>query len=511
MNAFAKPQLLRLTASEDSASRRITPSGPGTVLKPKVLRIYNTKTRTIEEFKPLREKRVRMFVCGPTVYDHSHIGHARTYLAYDIIARYLRARGFSVFYLMNITDIDDKIINRANASGEDPLTLADRFTKAFFEDMEALGITSVNLYAKASEHIPEIVAQIKTLIEKGFAYHVDGDVYYDVSKFPSYGELSNQNIEQLTMHRIDPDPRKKSVVDFALWKSQKPGEPAWDSPWGPGRPGWHIEDTAITTCYFGPTYDLHGGGLDLIFPHHEAEIAQAEAATGVKPLVRYWIHGGLLMVSGARMGKSMGNLIAIKDALSKHDHEALRIYYAMSHYRSQLEYDDRNIAQAEEVLDKLRSVYSQFRSLLGSLKPEPKGEIDIALSQVTAKAKEDFIDAMDEDFNTPKALASMISFARNVEPFAGQILSYASLAHIIETFNFFGSVFGIFQRTATIQDTAFETLLEVMLRIREDTRKRGDYTTADRIRDSLSKAGIGLEDTPTGARWYFRSMRHSKD
>jgi cysteinyl-tRNA synthetase len=452
-----------------------------------------------------------MFVCGPTVYDHSHIGHARTYLAYDIIARYLRARGFSVFYLMNITDIDDKIINRANASGEDPLTLADRFTKEFFEDMEALGITSVNLYAKASEHIPEIVAQIKTLIEKGFAYQVDGDVYYDVSKFPSYGELSNQNIEQLTMHRVDPDPRKKSVVDFALWKSQKPGEPAWDSPWGPGRPGWHIEDTAITTCYFGPTYDFHGGGLDLIFPHHEAEIAQAEAATGVKPLVRYWIHGGLLMVSGARMGKSMGNLIAIKDALSKHDHEALRIYYAMSHYRSQLEYDDRNIAQAEEVLDKLRSVYSQFQSLLASMKREPKGEIDSALSRVTAKAKEDFIGAMDEDFNTPKALASMISFARNVEPFAGQSLSYASLSHIIETFNFFGSVFGIFQRSAAIQDTAFETLLEVMLRIREDARKRGDYTTADRIRDSLSKACIGLEDTPTGARWYFRSMRHSKD
>ena len=259
------------------------------------LRIYNTRTRSVEEFKPARGNRVYMFVCGPTVYDHSHIGHARTYLAYDIIARYLRARGFSLFYLMNITDIDDKIIARANESGEDPLRLADRFTKEFMRDMEALGITSVNLYAKASEHVPEIIAQIATLIQKGFAYQVEGDVYYDVAKFPRYGELSGQKIEQLVMHRIDPDARKRNVVDFALWKSQKPGEPAWESPWGKGRPGWHIEDTAITTTYFGPTYDLHGGGLDLVFPHHEAEIAQAEAATGVEPLVRFWVHGGLLM------------------------------------------------------------------------------------------------------------------------------------------------------------------------------------------------------------------------
>ena len=239
-----------------------------------------------------------MFVCGPTVYDFSHVGHARTYLAYDIIARYLRARGYSVFYIVNITDIDDKIINRANASGEDPLLLADKFTKDFFRDMEALGITSVNLYAKASEHVPEIIDQITTLIGNGHAYQVDGDVYFDVSKFPEYGKLSRQNIEKISVHEIAPHSRKRNVVDFALWKSQKPGEPAWDSPWGKGRPGWHIEDTAITTTYFGPQYDIHGGGLDLVFPHHEAEIAQAEAATGVKPLVRYWLHGGLLNIAG---------------------------------------------------------------------------------------------------------------------------------------------------------------------------------------------------------------------
>ncbi|MGA2785847.1 MAG: class I tRNA ligase family protein, partial [Candidatus Bathyarchaeia archaeon] len=237
------------------------------------LKVYNTKSRNLEEFIPIQGNRVRMFVCGPTVYDHSHIGHARTYLAYDIIARYLRAKDYSVFYLMNITDVDDKIINKASSISQDPLTLASEFTEEFLQDIKALGIESVNLYAKASEHIPEIIDQISTLISRGSAYRVDGDVYFDVSSFPDYGQLSRQDINQLVMHRIDPDPRKRNIIDFALWKSQKPQEPAWDSPWGKGRPGWHIEDTAITATYFGPSYDLHGGGLDLIFPHHEAEIA----------------------------------------------------------------------------------------------------------------------------------------------------------------------------------------------------------------------------------------------
>ncbi len=338
-----------------------------------VLRIYNTRTRTIEEFKPERGNRVYMFVCGPTVYDHSHIGHARTYLAYDIIARYLRAKGYSLFYLMNITDVEDKIINRANEAGQDPIKMADSFTKEFMRDMEALGITSVNLYAKASEHIPEIIAQISTLIEKGFAYEVEGNVYYDVAKFPDYGQLSRQKLDELGTHRIDPDARKRSVVDFALWKAQKPGEPFWESPWGKGRPGWHIEDTAITTNYFGPTYDIHGGGLDLIFPHHEAEIAQAEAATGVKPLVRFWVHGGLLMIRGERMGHSLGNFITIAELLQKHDPEALRLYYGMRHYRTPLNFDEENIAQAEDVLDKLRSIYNEFSALLDSKSLQPEG------------------------------------------------------------------------------------------------------------------------------------------
>jgi len=471
------------------------------------LRVYNTLSRSVEAFRPLKDNRVRIFVCGPTVYDQSHVGHARTYLAYDIIVRYLRAKGHSVFYIVNITDIDDKIINRANASGEDPLLLADRFTKEFFRDMEGLGITSVNLYAKASEHMPEIIDQIAALVRKGFAYQVDGDVYFDVSKFPRYGKLSGQNIEQLSVHRIDPDSRKRNVVDFALWKSQKPGEPAWDSPWGKGRPGWHIEDTAITTTYFGPQYDLHGGGLDLVFPHHEAEIAQAESATGVKPLVRYWLHGGLLMAAGERMGKSMGNFVTIQELLKRHDSEALRLYYAMRHYRTQLEFDEGGIVQAEEVLDKLRSVCNQFRSLLEGSAVSSVGEADSRVKEVTAKAMRSFEESMDDDFNTPRALAAVIAYAKDIGAYADANLNRISLELIVATFDYFGGVFGILRPTSSSQAKIFEQLLELVIHLREDARKRGDWKASDEIRDQLRTMGIGLEDTSQGARWYMASSR----
>ncbi len=448
-----------------------------------------------------------MFVCGPTVYDQSHVGHARTYLAYDIIARYLRARGYSVFYLMNITDVEDKIISRANATGEDPLLVADRYAKEFFRDMEALGINSVNLYAKASEHIPEIVQQISTLIEKGHAYQVDGDVYFDVSTFPDYGKLSGQDIEQLKVHRIDPDSRKRNVVDFALWKAQKPGEPAWDSPWGRGRPGWHIEDTAITATYFGPQYDLHGGGLDLVFPHHEAEIAQAEAATGIKPFVRYWLHGGLLMVGGERMGKSMGNFVTILELLRGHDAEALRLYYAMRHYRSQLEFDDAGIGQAEEVLDKLRSVYSQFSMLLKSPSVQAEKDLEKEIEESSTKAITSFTEAMDDDFNTPRALAAIITYAKEIEPFAARKPSKELTQLVLRTFDYFGGVFGILRSTSTRQGKAFDELINLVLQMREDARKRGDWAAADEIRDQLKKIGIGVEDTSTGTRWYLASSK----
>lgn len=453
-----------------------------------------------------------MFVCGPTVYDQSHIGHARTYLAYDIIVRYLRAKGYSVFYLMNITDIDDKIISKANSLGQDPLLLADKLTKDFLQDMKSLGIESVNLYAKASEHISEIVDQISDLVDKGFAYQVEGDVFYDVSRFADYGKLSRQNTDQLVMHRIDPDPKKKNIIDFALWKSQKPGEPAWDSPWGKGRPGWHIEDTAITTTYFGPSYDLHGGGLDLIFPHHEAEIAQAESATGKKPLVKYWIHSGLLTVSGTRMGKSMGNFVTIKDALLTHEPETLRLYYAMSHYRSQLEYSESGIAQAEQVLEKIRSVYNQFKTLFDNSEiAETRPETEAEIRKTISGARQNFDEAMDDDFNTPRALASIIAYAKQISLYAGGELNNRTIAEIVDTFDYFGSVFGILRSGSTILDRSVEKLLNLLLEIREEARKNGDWETSDRIRSSLSDVGVIVEDTASGARWHLKPMPKSQD
>ncbi|MBA3044578.1 cysteine--tRNA ligase, partial [archaeon] len=289
------------------------------------LKIYNTLTRQKEEFVPIHGNRVNMFVCGPTVYDYSHLGHARTYIVFDVIARYLRYHGYSVFYLMNITDIDDKMIKRANENRIPVKELADRFTKAFNEDMKRLNVTSVNLYAKATEYLNEIINQINILIEKGFAYEVDGDVYFAVRKFRDFGKLSKQSLDELKAGaRIEVDEKKRNPEDFVLWKKQKPDEPFWASPWGNGRPGWHVEDTAITTTYFGDKYDLHGGGLDLIFPHHESEIAIAESVTGEKPFVKYWVHSGFLTLDKEKMSKSLGNFFTIREVLEKYEPEVIR-------------------------------------------------------------------------------------------------------------------------------------------------------------------------------------------
>ncbi|HMK82612.1 MAG TPA: cysteine--tRNA ligase, partial [Candidatus Bathyarchaeia archaeon] len=386
--------------------------------------------------------------------------------------------------------------------------LASEFTLDFLQYMKTLGITSVSLYAKASEHMPEIITQIATLIERGYAYQVEGDVYFDVSKFSSYGELSHQNVDQLVMHRIDPDPRKRNVIDFALWKNQKPGEPAWDSPWGKGRPGWHIEDTAITSTYLGPSYDIHGGGLDLIFPHHEAEIAQAEAATGTKPLVKYWLHSGLLMVGGTRMGKSMGNYITIKEALHNHDAETLRLYFAMSHYRSLLDYQESNIVQAEEVLGKMRSVYNQFRSIRTS---ETTDSEDTEVQKLADKAKSEFDEAMNDDFNTPRALAVVIAFVKNVEPYGNRKIGQGSIAKVLSTLDYFGEVFGILRMEMTGKSETFDRVLDILLAVREDARKRNDWSTSDKIRNCLAEIGVTIEDTYTGALWYVSASKSGKE
>jgi len=466
------------------------------------LKIYNTMTGEEEDFKPIHGNRVNMFVCGPTVYDVTHIGHARTYIAYDIIARYLRYKGYTLFYLMNITDVDDKIINRAKERNLNPVDLAQQYSAKFYKDMASLRINSVNLFAKASEYVAEIIAQVNTLLEKGYAYVVNGDVYYDISKFPEYGRLSRQKPDELKKHRIEPDPRKRNANDFSLWKSQKLGELAWDSPWGKGRPGWHIEDTAITYTHFGPSYDIHGGAVELVFPHHEAEIAQAEAATGVKPLVKYWIHTGILNVKGRKMSKSLGNFITIEDALEKYEPDVLRLFFASSHYRSPIDFSEENLRSSKELLDRVQATYDKLQELL----ERSQGVTTLQGSQlieVVSQQKEKFIEAMDDDFNTPAAIAVLVNLTKEVEKSIPSGLDEKTLQRTFDTLKEMCSIIGLFERREVkkpSRDISTE-LVNLIVEIRDEARGKNDWETSDRIRDRLKKIGVILEDTAEGTKW----------
>jgi cysteinyl-tRNA synthetase len=454
------------------------------------LRVYNTLTRRLDSFEPIRPGRVNMFVCGPTVYDESHIGHAKTYVAYDIMARYFRRKGYSVFFIVNITDIDDRIINRAKETGEDALKISSRFAQMFYKDMKDLRVESVNLYAKASDYITEIIAQVQGLIDKGIGYQIASGVYYDISKFSEYGKLSRQNLDQLKVHRVDPDPEKRNVADFVIWKGQKPGEIFWDSPWGKGRPGWHIEDTAITLTYFGPTYDLHGGGSDLIFPHHEAEIAQAEGLTGKKPLAKYWLHTGLLTIRGQDMHKSLGNFITIQDALRKFGVGALRVLYASTHYRSPLDFTEEALAQAGNLDRRFRRVHDQLERM-ASYDPDSK-PVDERVTKQVEDATHEFYSAMDDDFNTPGALASYVKIIglgeeqlKSPNPQAAKLL--------LEAIRDLGSILG-FIETESVSRASFSQLVELLISLRADLRAKKDYGLSDKIREQMANLGVTVED-----------------
>ncbi|MEM2922333.1 MAG: cysteine--tRNA ligase [Candidatus Bathyarchaeia archaeon] len=462
------------------------------------MRVYDTRSRELREFKPLKGNRVTMFVCGPTVYDLSHIGHARTYVAYDIIAKFLRYRGYSLFYLMNITDIDDKIISRASELGVSPFELSKKMTEEFFADLQSLRIDSINLFAKASEHIPEIISQIRTLLEKGYAYTVNGDVYYDITKFPEYGKLSRQKPEELVKHRIDPNPNKVNMGDFALWKKNKPGEPAWESPWGLGRPGWHIEDTAITVNYLGCSYDIHGGAIELIFPHHEAEIAQAEAATGVKPLVNFWVHTGVLTIKGQKMSKSLKNFITIKDALKKYSAEVLRYFFASSHYRSPLDYDEEKMRQAYENVQSLNRTYREMCERVKNL--EDSSSSDEKFLQQVEEIMAGLNSVMEDDFNTPQALSYLMRLSKQANIYLSQTPSKKGLKQAIQAFETFDSIFGFIQPSREGGEIIGK-VIEILLDVREELRSRRMYDLSDMIRKRLLEAGVIVEDSPPKAKW----------
>ncbi len=471
-----------------------------------MLRVYNTLTRKKEEFIPLNGKRVGMYVCGPTVYDYSHVGHARSYVAFDVIRRYLEYKGYTVIYIQNITDVDDKIIKRANELGEDPLSLSKRFTEAYFEDMEKLNVQRANIHPKVSDHIPEIIEFIDRLIKEGYAYEVDGNVYFSVSKAKDYGKLSHQPMENiLAGARVEVDKNKRDPRDFALWKKVKPGEIFWESPWGKGRPGWHIECSAMAIKYLGPSIDIHGGGMDLIFPHHECEIAQSEAYTG-KPFVKYWIHNGFVTINKEKMSKSLGNFFTIREVLEKYDGETLRFFLLSTHYRSQIDYSDKHLQEAKQALQRIRGAINKLKTLIKQSREESKepSEEERELIEQVRKSKQKFMDAMDDDFNTREAMPAIFELTRMVNSLdASSRISRSTLEEALQTYNEFGQILGLFQeeeRRETDEETVGK-LVDILIELRNRFRKEKDWETADYIRERMREAGILLEDSREGTTW----------
>lgn len=450
-------------------------------------------TRKKEEFTPINENRIKMFVCGPTVYDKSHIGHGRTYIAFDVIARYLKYKGYNLFYLQNITDIDDKIIKRANELGIEPLELAKKYEKLYFRDMNLLGVTSVNFYARAMEHLNEIITQIQTLINKGFAYETSTGVYFDESRFEDFGKLSNRNIGELNVSRVNPDTTKRNPGDFALWKKRNE-KPAWDSPWGYGRPGWHIEDTAISETYFGGQFDIHGGGLDLIFPHHEAEIAQMESATGKKPMVKYWMHTGFLNVNGEKMSKSLGNFITIEELLKEYDPQVFRFFVLSTHYRSPIDFSDGALQQSRNSSKRIHKLTETINELIGmDIAEENKN--DEKYFKLMEDAKNEFLDAMDNDFNTPLALSALFNLIRKINiGINKENISRSVFIEIKDLFNELGNILGLNFSAKSDEGHLQDELVSILVDVREELRKEKNYELSDEIRNRLRDIGINLED-----------------
>jgi len=451
------------------------------------LKIFNTLTRQKEEFKPLVPGKVGMYVCGMTVYDFCHLGHARVMVAFDVIARYLRHRGFDVNYIRNITDIDDKIIKRANENGEAFDALTERFIAEMHKDSEMLGIEKPDAEPKATAHIADIIKLVETLIEKGFAYAADnGDVYYRVRKFEGYGQLSGKVLDELEAGaRVEVGDVKEDPLDFVLWKSAKPEEPHWDSPWGIGRPGWHIECSAMSTCCLGDTFDIHGGGPDLKFPHHENEIAQSEAATG-KKYVNTWMHAGAVRVDGEKMSKSLGNFFTIREILDKYPAEVVRFLLLSSQYRSAINYSEDSLKEAQTKLERF------YNALLNV----PVGEVKDIDNDYSAR----FHAAMDDDFNTPVAIAVLFDLVRDLNKASGD--EQATLAGQLR---YLGGVLGCLQSDpqSFLQSGAGDEAewIEEMIQKRLEAKKAKDFATADAVRDELVAKGIVLKDGPEGTTW----------
>jgi len=464
------------------------------------MKVYNTLTRSVEEFTTLEPGKVRMYVCGPTVYAKAHIGHAMSALVFDIIRRYLEFKGYAVTHVMNFTDVDDKIILRAREMGMDPFDLGEIYIGEFVEHLKAFNILPATVNPRATQEMDQIINMIAGLIEKGFAYVVDGDVYFRVTKDREYGKLSGRRMDDMQSgYRIDVDARKEHPMDFALWKAAKPGEPAWDSPWGKGRPGWHIECSAMNLNHLGEQIDIHGGGNDLIFPHHENEIAQSESFTG-KQFARYWIHNGMLQLSGEKMSKSIGNLISIEDFLANHPADALRMLVLNSGYRNPLSYSDEILAQAERAIHRLRS----------GLKPALPGAAGVsqdkveALTNQIALSEQEFIQSMDDDFNSAGALASLFELVRVINQTRSDGATDEQLTAAQQKLLQLTSVLGLTLQTTAESEHAADGFIDLLIEIRKDLRAHKLWDLSDKVRDRLSDLGVVLEDSREGTSWHWK-------
>jgi len=467
--------------------------------------VYNTLTQKKEEFKPRSSGKVKMYVCGTTPYDHCHLGHARCYVVFDVIRKYLEYKGYDVIYVQNFTDVDDKIIKRAQQLGSKVEDIAEKYIGEYFEVMGKLNIKEANSYPRTTEHIQDMIKLIEKLISRGYAYVIDGDVYFEIAKFAGYGKLSHRSQEEMRAGaRIEVDERKKNPLDFALWKSGKPGEPCWESPWGKGRPGWHIECSAMSMEYLGASFDIHGGGQDLIFPHHENEITQSEAATG-KPFVGYWLHNGFVTLNQEKMSKSLGNFFTLQEIYEKYSPDVVRFFLISQYYRSPIDFSDDKLEEARKSLEKFHNTLENIRFLLKGLKAGKEASPPKRENPDVLEIREKFTEAMDDDFNTARGLGYLFDLVGKVNKKLSE--RHPDLSFLLASERLLrstGSLLGFLKEEGLEKVGVDGFQIEKLIEERDAARERKDWKKADKIRSDLEKIGIILEDTPVGTRWKYK-------
>jgi cysteinyl-tRNA synthetase len=466
------------------------------------MKIYNTLTRQKQEFVPIDKNEVKMYSCGPTVYDYFHIGNARPFIVFDTMRRYLEYQGYNVKFVQNFTDVDDKMIKRANEEGITVKELGERFIAEYFKDAKAIGVHEATIHPKATENIDAIITVIEKLIANGYAYNVDGNVYFSTKKFKEYGKLSKQPLEELEAGaRIEVDNEKQDAMDFALWKKQKEGEPAWESPWGMGRPGWHIECSAMVNKYLGETIDIHSGGQDLIFPHHENEIAQSECANG-KPFANYWMHNGYININNKKMSKSLGNFFTVRDILKDYDGEVIRFFMLSAHYRNPINFADTLMEQAKSAVERVYTCIDNLEFLLENGEDREEAAEEKEYSANLDAFKQKFIDAMDDDLNTADAIAAIfdIVYASNTALSNENKNAKSVVKKTLDLIDEIGAVLGLFQKK---QEKSIDAEVEELIEKRNKARAEKNWAEADAIRDKLKAMNIILKDTPMGVKWSF--------